>query len=420
MRSRINLLTKSFGTDEQGSVAMIFGLMSIALLFMAGMAVDFNRITNMRQRVADAVDSASLAAGRALLDGKLSDSEIEDLAKLYFTENVKNAKRIGSVEDPKVIVDRQAGSVTIDVNSSVPMTLTRLGGFKDIDVPVSSAAVFQQKDIEVGMALDVTGSMSRADAKGKSKLAGLKQAFASFADRLIPEQPNPAQKVRIALAPYSASVSLGNYAGAVSQGRSQDGCVTERKSLAATDNVESFLVAEDGKKDTDPTEGIPANDAYLCPTSDIVPLSDDKDLLIAKVNAFSANGWTAGHTGIQWAWNLVSDKWTWTGSEPDSYERIKDGKLIKAVVLMTDGIFNTAYHGAKSSKQAIALCDAMKAKGVMVFAVAFETPWDAADKATLQTCSSGSEFFANASSAEELTAIFDKFAAKLTELRLAK
>ena len=102
------------------------------------------------------------------------------------------------------------------------------------------------------------------------------------------------------------------------------------------------LVADDGKKDTDPTEGIPNGDAYLCPTADIVPLSDDKDSLIAKVNAFSANGWTAGHTGIQWAWNLISDKWSWTGSEPDSYERIKDGKLVKAVVLMTGGIFNTA------------------------------------------------------------------------------
>lgn len=412
MRTRFQLLIKKFGSDEQGAVAMIFGLMSIVLMFLAGMAVDFNRITNMRSRVADAVDSASLAAGKALMEGKLTEAEIVDLAKLYFQENVKNAKRIGTVEAPTVTVDREAGSVSIDVNSTVPMTLTRLGGFTNIDVPVSSAAVFQQKDIEVGMALDITGSMGWMQG-GEVKINALKNAFARFADRLIPEQPNPAQRVRIAVAPYSASINLGSYADAASQGKSQDGCANERMNGGFSDNTTPFFVRQDG---------ITGN--YICPSSAIKPLTDQKDALISYVNTFTANGATAGHLGVQWAWNLVSENWgnVWGGeSVPDSYSQVSKGKLLKAVVLMTDGQFNTQYHGPQSSHQAVSLCKAMKAKGITVFSVGFGLGGDAAAMETLKDCATpGDDYFADASSPEELDAAFQKFAAKLTELRLSK
>ncbi len=76
-----------------------------------------------------------------------------------------------------------------------------------------------------------------------------------------------------------------------------------------------------------------------------MPLSDDRDGLIAAVKKFSPQGCTAGHLGVQWAWNIVSPKWgsTWGGNgTPDGMDRVTDGKLLKAVVLMTDGIFNTA------------------------------------------------------------------------------
>ncbi|MEQ1714938.1 MAG: hypothetical protein ABL907_02950 [Hyphomicrobium sp.] len=102
-------------------------------------------------------------------------------------------------------------------------------------------------------------------------------------------------------------------------------------------------------------------------------------------------------------------------------DRVDDGKLLKAVVLMTDGIFNTEYHGPKSKNQAIALCDAMKAEGIVVFSVAFSGPREAADIATLKACATpGQGYFANASSTEELESAFSNFAGKLSELRVSK
>jgi len=245
------------------------------------------------------------------------------------------------------------------------------------------------------------------------KIAALKSAFANFADRLIPEQPNPAHRVRIGVAPYSAGINLGDFASVASAGKSTDGCVVERKSGQFSDGTDPFFVKQDG-----------VSGNYVCPSNAVMPLSDKKDVLTSYVNAFSANGSTAGHLGVQWAWNLVSDNWgsTWGGdSVPDSYAQVSKGKLLKAVVLMTDGQFNTEYHGQKSSKQAVALCNAMKAKGVAVFSVGFGLGSDTGAIQTLKDCASpGDDYFADASSPEELDAAFQKFAGKLTELRLAK
>jgi Flp pilus assembly protein TadG len=441
MSTRWQHQVNKFASNDDGAVALLFGLMTFVLFFMGAIAVDYSRVIDMRSRIVSAVDAASLAAGRALLDGKLSDSEIVDLATVYFNENVKSAKKFGSVGTPAIKIDRESGAIDINVDSNVSMTLARVGGIDKMDIPVTSAATYKQKDIEVGMALDVTGSMNES-VGGKRKIDALKSAFEQFADRLIPTQKSDAHRVRIGLAPYSSGINVGKFATVVTDQRSLDGCVTERRdgkltdaavtpaAAKSTNNPSAFLVKEDGRDDIDNSDGATPKNAFECPSSALVPLSEDRDALVQAVNSFQAKGWTAGHLGIQWAWNLVSDQWGGTfggDSAADPYNRVKEEKLIKAVVLMTDGSFNTAYHGEKSANgnwsktQAVKLCDAMKAAGkdVVVFSVAFNAPKDA--QATLKACaSSGDGYYANAESAEDLEAAFNSFAAKLTQLRISK
>lgn len=441
MSTRLQQQVNKFGANDDGAVALLFGLMTFVLFFMGAIAVDYSRVVDMRSRITSAVDSASLAAGRALLDGDLSDSQIVDLAGKYFDENVKPARAMGSIGTPDIRIDREAGTVDIDVKSSLNMTLARVGGIDKMDLPVSSAATYKQKDIEVGMALDITGSMDES-VGGKRKIDALKVAFEQFADRLIPTQKSEAHRVRIGLAPYSSGINLGSYAAAVTDGRSTDNCVTERRNGQHSDaavqpiggqsttNPTAFLVKADGVKDIDNSDGSTPTNAFECPTAQLVPLSDDRDALVAAVNSFQPRGWTAGHLGVQWAWNLVSDNWATTfngNSMPDPYARVQDDKLIKAVVLMTDGSFNTAYHGETSNNanwsktQAVRLCDSMKSAGknVVVFSVAFNAPKDA--QATLKACATqGDGYYANANSPEDLEDAFNNFAAKLTQLRISK
>ncbi len=432
MCKRWQHFVKDFRKNDGGSVMIIFGLMSFVLFAVSALAVDYSRVLDVRSRTIGAVDSASLAAGRAMLDGKLTDGEVVDLATSYFNSNIKVAKGMATIGTPSVTIDRDNGAVNIDVKSTVTTTFGRFAGLDKMDIPVSSAATYKQKDVEVGMALDITGSMGDV-VGGQRKIDALKAAFEKFADRLIPDQKTAGQQVRIGLAPYSAAINLGKYANDVTDNRSTDGCVVERRSGEASDsavpkfpngsvtNVKAFLVKADGVNDTDPMEGL-QNGAYHCPPAVVMPLSDSKDELKASVNGYNLATSTGGHFGIQWAWNLVSDKWgaNWGGSSaPASNQLVKDGKLLKAVVLMTDGIFNTAFHGKTSAEQAIALCTAMKSSDVVVFAVAFNAPADA--QKTLKSCAStGQQYYANANSPKELQDAFDSFAGQLSQLRITK
>ena len=424
MSTRRHISTAAFQQDESGGVLILFALMASALFFLAGFAVDYGRIQDVRSRMTDAIDAASLAAGRALLDGKLSDDKIIELAKAYYAHNSKSSSTLISTTEPAVTIDREKGVVDISVRSTVAMTLARIGGYNEVDVPVTSEATFLPRDIEVGVALDITGSMATR-INGTRKIDSLKSAFKDFTKELFPVQPVGSQRVRVALAPYASAIKLGSYAKDISGGASNDGCVTESKSGAYSDNVGSYFVKADGVKNIDPAGGY-GSEPYSCAKSKpaIMPLSDSKSALDDAVATYEADGSTGGHFGAQWAWNMISDKWagTFSGdSAPESYDEVKKGKLMKAVVLMTDGEFNTAYHSGTSSAQAVELCDAMKTEGVVVFTVGFGLGGDQNALKTLQNCAtSGPGYFASADNEAQLTAVFRQFAAKLNQLRLSK
>jgi hypothetical protein len=173
--------------------------------------------------------------------------------------------------------------------------------------------------------------------------------------------------------------------------------------------------------------GTPANGHYGCISNEVVPLKDhtDKTFMKNQIDAMTAGGWTAGHIGAAWAWYLVSPEWNSLWNLPDNLAPYNDGKTIKAVLLMTDGEFNTSYsngpQNGTSPQQAIDICTTMKNSDhrVVVYAVAFQAP--PAAKATLQACAttSGSPYYFDAANGDELRDAFRNIAINLNNLRLA-
>ena len=179
---------RSFAADERGNVAVIFAVMSTVILLVAGIAIDYARTVNMSSRIGAAADAATLAAGRAMLDGKLNDAEVRRLANSYLQHNAEAGGAMsGTYSAPSISFNRDADSVRVDVDVTVPTTLTRIAGHKEMKAPVAAAALFEQKDVEVAMALDVTGSMTENADGGQRKIDGLKFAFRRFVEKLIPE-----------------------------------------------------------------------------------------------------------------------------------------------------------------------------------------------------------------------------------------
>jgi Flp pilus assembly protein TadG len=411
-----------FRRDTEGAVVIIFALVLSVLVLLIGCAVDYARALHAGQKIANAIDAAAIAAARAMKDGS-TIAQAKQLATDFYNENMKGSGNYAQLKKPMEIdVNPNTATVKIDVDAHVETAFTRVVGINWIAVPRAATAVYAIRDIEVGMALDVTGSMDWT-VGGKRKIDSLKSAVEKFAILMIPETPVAGQKVRVGLAPYSSSVNVGSFAAAVSNNKSTDGCVVERKGAYSDTAVGAGTFFEprlNSLVDMDPFEGLSAS---RCPNARLVPLTDNRTDIINTVKAFGTpTGSTAGHMGAQWAWNLVSPEWagTWGGNaQPDPYSRVTDGKLVKAVIYMTDGIFNTAYNNGLPNDQAIALCDAMKAKGVLVFSITFNAPSSA--KAVMQACASpGSEYFADAADEADLDAAFASFAATIKSLRLTQ
>lgn len=219
-------------------------------------------------------------------------------------------------------------------------------------------------------------------------------------------------------------------------------CATERpKSVIASlyDNID----------DNDYTDvssaSLPAGIQYTsggatCLSATISPLSSDKATLKNTIGNYSVSGSTAGQIGVGWGWYMISPTFGSifpTASQPAAYGT-KD--LLKVVVIMTDGGFNTPYcRGVQASNaeigdddthincankdgfvQAKAMCEAMKKKGVIVYTVGFALGNDADAIDVMNKCASGTDYVYLPSGGSALKDAFAAIGRDITKLRLSK
>lgn len=401
--------------DERGSIAIIFAIALIPLVGFVGVALDSLRALRAAEVASDALDAAALAAAKAMNEQDLDDAELLDVARRYFEANTRTSSVSGeaSFTGLSLGTDRRRGAVTLSVATSMPTTFASILHVDRISFTRSTTAVYDQNDLELGLMLDITGSMA-----GR-KIRDLRLAAGDLVDILIPERGGTAA-IRVGVAPYAAAVNAGPYAAAVTGGASRDGCVIEREGSHAYDDAAPRGGARLGAY---PSRDVPRNDNYGCPRSQVQPLTSDRSTLHRAIDRLDADGYTAGHLGAAWAWYLVSPEWAgvWPGeSAPAPYG---SRRLIKAVVLMTDGEFNTSYRNGRTNRtsdsQARNICDEMKARDVVVFTVGFDLR-EAGAIRTLEDCASSPKHHYLAASGEDLRKAFLDIGVKLTNLRLSE
>jgi Flp pilus assembly protein TadG len=409
---------KRFQNDERGSIYMIFGLTAFVMFWCVGLAIDSGRAYAVNTRIARAIDAAALAGARGMRLNNLSDAETVALTREFFKANYEAGGGDFSqiVWPADVKLDRTTGSVELGILAHVPTTFGSIGGIDKMTIAKGSVAVFAQKDLEISLQLDLTGSMGQDDGTGTLKIDALKAATASFIDIMLPDVAT-GQKVRIGLAPFDYGVNAGDYLRDVDGRRaSSKTCTYERRSPAnqATDNLPSgmdaLLIAED------------VTNKY-CPTAKVIAMTDDKATLKNEVKNYTTGGYTAGHLGTAWAYYLLSPNWAtiWpSSSTPTAYN---DRNSKKIAVLMTDGVYNTVGsvpgNDAASRKFAKDTCTAMKRDGITIYTIGFKLD-DADAKATMLACASGPEKALLAENGAQLTGVFNSIANEITSLRLTQ
>jgi Flp pilus assembly protein TadG len=212
-------------------------------------------------------------------------------------------------------------------------------------------------------------------------------------------------------------------------------CVTERTGAQAYTDVAPSS-APVGRNY--PDSGNP------CISTSFTPLSSTRSALHAVVNSLSASGSTAGQIGIAWGWYMLSPNWgsLWPNSvnRPAAYGA---DELLKVAIIMTDGEFNTPYcngviakdagSGSGSSSthnncnatngsaftQGIALCNAMKAKGIIVYTVGFDVGSDVNAQNLVNNCATDAQHVYQPSTGTALKDAFRSIANDIMKLRIS-
>jgi Flp pilus assembly protein TadG len=437
--SRIQRLAANFAGSRDGSISIIFALSCVVLMGMIGVAVDTSRYYNYQSEMQQALDAAALAGAKMLPDDTLTDVDIRNNVNAFFYQTMANtAIKARTLEAPFITINRSNNSVEVAGKAYLPATFSKLFMASDsVILNRTSKVVFDMKKVELAMVLDITGSMNSSN-----KLADLKVAAKDVIDELYAGSLSE-NGVRIALAPYSASVNAGALASAVTNvpstttctrvgyewkckdvaGVDQDTCVVERQgSNAATDAAPVGV----NKLPNVPT---PVPSGYTCPPATVLPLQGKSQIDTVKntIDSYGAAGATAGHIGTAWGWYLLSPEWAGVlgASAPEPY----GGAMVdKSMIIMTDGIFNRSYltgstdpttMGNESYAQFDALCTAIRGKGIKIFTVAFGTGVDARAEAELAQCAGDPANYFDPKTGADLKAAFKEIAKKLNTLRVA-
>lgn len=389
-----------FSKDRRGGVAIFVLLASpIALMLTLG-SVEISRNVMHKHSVQIALDSGVLAATRELaMDRRTSNREIRDIWNRYVDADLADRNNPVTCQLVSESINRGDIKVTVkltcEVNGPRSSYLPASLGTFDVE----SETDFDLGKLDVAFMLDVSGSM-----RG-NKLRALKDSMNDAIDILA--NMNRTDEVKMAINTYSTAINIGRFARRLVGPNRPDDCIGERTGRSAfTDDRPrrgEFAVASQG-----------------CPDSELIPLTMNVNNLKRFVNGLEAGGWTAGHLGTAWAWYLISENWANLWPARSAPRPKSERGLMKAVVLMTDGIYNRQYEPAqgRSAEQAVRMCDAMKDDGVLVYTVAFRAP--ASAKRTLDSCATAAETSFVAEDEDELRATYEQIARSFTRLLLTQ
>ena len=184
---------------RRGGVATPFALLLLPLSLMLFGAIDYNKASETRAALQDALDAATLAVGRSTAD---SDAEVQAVGENVLKANLKAQ---GSVELTGSSFHLAQGHITGSATAKVQTVAADLVMASDLTVRAQSEAVRATHKMEIALVLDNTGSMAG------TKLTTLKSAAKAFIDEMEQAAARADQpgSVKIAVAPFSMTVNVG-------------------------------------------------------------------------------------------------------------------------------------------------------------------------------------------------------------------
>ncbi len=402
-----------FKSDTRGNFVMMAAIALPVAAFTIGSAVDLANFRVASYATQAAIDSASIAASRAITVEDATLAEATDVARQQLALNISNVSFVNQQEienSLRIEQDLNSGTITASADVQTPTLFAAIFGFDNIAGTVS--ATNQVQSLEIAFVLDNTGSMSLSIGGNNSnngRINALRGAMENAIDLLLPVGKINDNRVRASIIPYSSSVNLGGFYDAAVGPNAPDrgsSCITEREGINIFEDVEPDENADETLYETD----IGLRPA-ICLEAEILPLTGDRDELLDSVDNLVTRGLTAGHIGVTWGLNTLSGEWQSFWPDEARPANYLTSNVRKILVVMTDGEFNTDFYdqgGQTSSSAALEFCDLAKdaSRGVVVYTVTLGNDLPAQD--LMAQCATSPETALIATSAAALDEAFEQ------------
>lgn len=406
MKRTFNHTAASYKENTGGNVGMMFAFVVVLLVGLLAVAIDLTNGLSAKQRLQDTTDAVALLAAK---DKSLdTPAKLEAAAQALYDATYPGERGVRiEIED----IVRDGDKVTVVTKNNIDTFFSDVFNTQNLDVGVSSTAVFSKKSMDVVLVLDTTGSMAKP-VNGKSgppKIEGLKTAANGLIETFDDLNNDD---LRLSVVPFAQYMNVGEInskAGWLDFTHSPvngwQGCVGSRLN---------------GKDET-PTRaggGIPAFPGAIC-GSEILPLTSNMSKARASIEGLDPRGWTYIPSGITWGWRALEGEIPTIVPNPPTGTDHK-----KVMVIMTDGRNTRSKtqlsHEGKDINDANntteRLCDRVKGDDIEVYTIAYALN-DDETKELMRDCATDVTKFFDASTAAELNTAFDQISRNLEVLR---
>ena len=462
----MNLLSRLM-RSEKGNMAIMLAIGLMPIVATIGLGVDVAKAYAVKSRMAAALDAAALAVGSSTG----TNAQLTQVAQNFFNANFPPGTAGVS---PTVSVAVNGDTITAHAAGIVATTFMKVVGVTQVTVHADSVVNRQIAGLELAMVLDNTGSMTT-----NNNIQAVRDS-ATLLTNILFGTATVHPYLKIALVPYSAAVNPGPVAASLittgdvyapSDPLGWKGCVIERAGANGIGDTTAataawtrykWLPAVDNNYDATKSSTVLADPSYGngstgpnlgCPTA-ITPLTNVKATLLPAITAMQAwsRGGTLSDVGMAWGLRVLSPESPFTEGLPWGTP-----KWTKAAILMTDGD-NLLYKlpsttGVNKANSAVisdysaygrldelgrlgttnittaktlidtrlsAVCNAMKAKKIIVYTVTFTSGINQATKDIYKNCATDPSKYFDSPTQTELKASFQAIATSLSNLRVSQ
>jgi hypothetical protein len=418
-------MLKKFKNDVSGNVMMLFALALIPVVGVMGLAVDYSRATNSKEKLQAAIDTTALSLAAASSEESLA--ELEQRGTQFLTETFK--PHAGTTLLP-IRVTRRGGEITIAADAVMRTTFMQVLGEDTVTISAAASATFGKRKIEFAMALDNTGSMAW-DATGRyvynpnkaldggSRMWALKGATETVLTELTNAVSANVQ-IRVGIAPFSTQVKVpvsnagANWikyntpgvTGRVTQA-AWTGCLVDRDQVNGNDTKD---VAPDGTDDT----RAPAVSCAATNLAMVEPLTTNFTKISTGIASMQPTTLTNVTIGAVWGAALLSK------SDPFSEGEV-GANIEKNLLILTDGDNTGSRHTnnvAAMDQKTLDACQDAKSKGISVYVIRLISGNEPMLRACASVGPNGPQYY-NVTDLTQLNNVLKEIAKQITKVRLA-